>query len=166
MQTHEHPLIFVVDDNSIYNQLVAHHLRLHKFDRIECFLSGEECLQNLYKKPDIVIQDYLMEGINGIAVLKESKKRNPHTEFVFLSGFDNFEVAADTIKYGAYDYVVKDRLALKKLLEAITKIRKIQLNRIPQKPRKIGITFFLITFALVIMTLVSLPVIFPKIFTF
>ena len=103
------PLIFVVDDNSMYNRLIVSHLRLNKFQRIESFLSGEECLANLDKNPDIVIQDYLMNGINGIQVLKESKRRNPKTEFIFLSGDDSFELALNTIKYGAFDYVVKDQ---------------------------------------------------------
>jgi len=166
MQTQDYPLIFVVEDNSSYNILVSSHLRLNKFQRIECFLSGEECLKNLYKKPDIVIQDYHMNGINGIEVLKASKKSNPEAEFIFLSGDDSYELAANTIKYGAYDYLIKDRFALNKLIVAINKIIKIHQIGPPKKHFKIGIPFFVITFALVIMTMVSLPFIFPKIFTF
>ena len=166
MQTLDNPLIFVVEDNSIYNTLVASHLRVNRFQRIECFLSGEECLKNLYKKPDIVIQDYHMNGINGIEVLKASKKSNPATEFIFLSGDDSYELAANTIKYGAFDYLVKGRSAFKKLIVAINNISKIHQIGPPKKHFKIRIPFFLITIALVIMTLVSLPIIFPKIFTF
>jgi len=141
MQIQDNPLIFVVDDNSMYNRLIASHLRLNKFQRIECFLSGEECLENLYKKPDIVIQDYLMNGINGIQVLKEFKKRNPKTEFIFLSGDDSFELAVNTIKYGAFDYVIKDQLAFKKLISSIDKILKIQQVAPPKKLLKMMFPF-------------------------
>ena len=132
MQMQDNPLIFVVDGNSLYNRLIASHLRLNKFQRIECFLSGEECLENIDKKPDIVIQDYLMNGINGIEVLKASKKRNPKTEFIFMSGECSFDIAVNTIKSGAYDYVVKDQFAFKKLISSINEITKIQ----QIKPRK------------------------------
>lgn len=136
MQVQNYPLIFIVEDNSTYNELIMSHLRSNKVKRIECFLSVEECLQNLYKKPDIVIQDYLLSEISGNDILKESKKSDLNTEFVFLSDLDNFsknnnkntglvslsgsdefDAAADTIKYGPHDYVVKDLSALKKLIE-------------------------------------------------
>ena len=135
MQAQNDPLIFIVDDNFVYNKLIATHLKRNKFQRIECFLSGEECMNNLSKKPDIVIQDYHMDGMSGIEVLKESKKRNPTTEFIFLSGDDSYEIAANTIKYGAYDYLVKDRLAFKKLVE---KIRKIQSVKLKNSKNKVG----------------------------
>jgi DNA-binding NarL/FixJ family response regulator len=166
MQTQDYPLIFIVEDNTLYNKLVASHLRMNKFQRIECFFSGEECLLNLYKKPDIIIQDFHMGGINGVEVLRRSKKINPTTEFIFLSGNDNYEIAANTIKYGAYDYLVKDRSALKKLVDAINNIIKIHSIAPPKKRFRIGVPFFLITFTLLIMYYVSLPIIFPKIFNF
>jgi DNA-binding NarL/FixJ family response regulator len=166
MQTQDYPLIFIVEDNSLYNRLIASHLRMNKFQRIECFLSGEDCLMNLYKKPDIVIQDYHMGGINGIDVLRRSKKLNPATEFIFLSGDDNYEIAANSIKYGAYDYLVKDRSALKKLVDAINNIIKTHQIVPPKRRFKIGVPFFLITFAIVVTAFLSLPIIFPNIFTF
>ena len=166
MQTQDYPLIFIVEDNTLYNKLVASHLRMNKFQRIECFLSGEECLSNLYKKPDIIIQDYHLGGINGFEVLRKSKKINPATEFIFLSGDDNYEIAANTIKYGAYDYLIKDRTALKKLIDSIENIIKIHRIVPPKKRFRIGVPFFLITFTFAIVTYVSLPILFPKIFTF
>jgi DNA-binding NtrC family response regulator len=166
MQEHECPLIFVVEDNWIYNNLVVNHLRSNKFQKIESFVSGEECLKNLYKKPDIVVQDYHMDGLNGIDVLKESKKRNPDTEFIFLSGDDSYEIAANTLKYGAFDYLVKDNLALKKLIVVINKIIKTHRIRDHKNHYKVGVPFFLLSFALFIITLASLPIIFPKLFTF
>jgi DNA-binding NtrC family response regulator len=132
METQDNPLIFVVDDNPIYNRLIVSQLRLNKFLRVESYLSGEDCLQNIYKKPDIIVQDYLMNGMDGIEVLKTSKKSNPKTQFIFLSSEDSFEIAVNTIKYGAYEYVIKDQLALKKLILIINKIKIIE----PIKPSK------------------------------
>jgi DNA-binding NtrC family response regulator len=126
MQTQDSPMIFIVEDNSIYNKLIASHLRSNNFLRIESFLSGEECLKNLHKKPDIVIQDYLLNGINGLEVLKETKKKNPKTEFIFISGQDNIDVAVDTIRHGASDYLVKNQFAFKKMIDKIHDLRNTQ----------------------------------------
>src|SRR5674476_998396 len=86
MENQKYPLIFIVEDNSVYNKLIVNHLRSHKLIRTESFLSGEECLKNIDRKPDIIIQDYLLDGINGIEVLKATRKKYPETEFIFLSG--------------------------------------------------------------------------------
>lgn len=166
MQNQEDPLIFIVEDNSIYNKFIASYLRSNKFKRIESFLSGEECLKNLYKKPDIVIQDYLLNGISGIDVLKTTKKINPGTEFIFLSGQDNLSIAVNSIKYGAFDYVVKDRFALNKLTDNINKIIKIQSGQLQNKTYKIGVILFFIALAILIISLASLVIFFPKTFSF
>ena len=166
MQNQDYPLIFIVEDNTIYNKLIASYLRSNKFSRIESFLSGEECLENLYKKPDIVIQDYLLNGISGIDVLKESKKNHPDTEFIFLSGQDNLNIAVNTIKYGAYDYVVKDRYALKKLIDNIHNIMSIQSVRLQNKNYKTGVKLFFLVLAILVVCVAIIGLVFPKIFTF
>lgn len=165
MENQDSPLIFIVEDNSIYNKFIENHLRSNKFKRIESFLSGEECLKNLYKKPDIVIQDYLLDGISGIDVLKTSKVKSPRTEFIFLSGQDNLNIAVNTIKNGAFDYVVKDRFALKKLIDNINKIMRNQSIQYENKTHKIGITLFLIVLSLIIISLISLAIAYPQTFS-
>lgn len=172
MQTQDYPLIFIVEDNFIYNRLIESHLRSNKFIRIESFLSADECLKNLYKKPDIVIQDYLMNELSGNNILKASKNSNPNTEFVLLSGLDNFskrnnpntelislsepdnfDDAVSAIKYGAHDYVAKDLFALKNLLNDLNKIRKIQHIRLQNNQYKVCINLFFIEFVSLMMNL-------------
>ena len=164
MQTN-YPLIFIVENDSSYNKLIASHLISDKFNRTESFFTWEECLKNLYKKPDIIILDYQMNGVNGMSgidVLKESKKFNPKTEYVFLSEDDNFDLAINTIKYGAYDYVIKDQFAFKQLTGKINKIMRIQQLRLHNKRYKVGLTLLFITLALLIMSFVSFAINFPK----
>lgn len=165
MNKEKYPLIFIVEDNSVYNKIIANHLRSHKFIRTESFMSGEECLKNIHKKPDIVIQDYLLDGINGIDVLRATKRKYPETDFIFLSGQDNIEVAINSMKYGAYDYIVKDQYALTKLTD---KINKIMVNHElinSNKRYKLGITLFFIALAIIILILVGLTIFFPKTFS-
>jgi len=84
MQNTKNPLIFVVEDNQLYNRLVVSYLKTNKFTNVESFLTGEEVLKNMHKNPDIVIQDYLLDGISGIEVMIKAKKNYPNVEFIFL----------------------------------------------------------------------------------
>ena len=165
MENQKYPLIFVVEDNSVYSKLIVNHLRSHKLIRTETFPSGEECLKNINRKPDIIIQDYLLDGINGIDVLKTTKKKYPNTEFIFLSGQDDIEVAINSMKYGAYDYIVKDQHALIKLTD---KINKIMINHelVDNNIRyRRGIIFFCIALAIIFLIFVGLTIFFPSAFS-
>jgi DNA-binding NtrC family response regulator len=166
MQKRTDPLIFIVEDNPVYNKLVVNYLNSKKFSRIESFLSGEECMKNISMKPDIIIQDYLLEGMNGIEVLKATKKIHPQIEFIFLSGQDSVDVAINTMKHGAYDYIVKDQMALKKMADKITKIIAIQKLVKSNKRYKVGIALFFLTLALIVIFLISLSIIYPSEFNF
>ena len=148
-------LIFVVENNKIFNQLVTEDLKKQHFTRIKSVFSGEECMEAIERGeiPDIVIQDYLLEEMNGIDVLRKVKKKSPRTEFLFLTSNENMEVAVNTIKFGAYDYIVKDKLALEKVVYKLNKI--IQLKKLQKKNRQIrmsmlvflGFIFLVVIFA-------------------
>lgn len=165
MQKPTDPLIFIVEDNPVYNKLVVNYLQSKRFNRIESFFSGEECLKRITEKPDIIIQDYLLEGIDGIEVLKQVKRTYPDTEFIFLSGQDSVDVAVNTLKMGAYDYIVKDQMALKKLVDKISKIVHVQKLVKSNRRFKIGIVVFFVSVALVILLLIGMSLLFPDQFS-
>ncbi|HBL75950.1 MAG: hypothetical protein A2W90_11075 [Bacteroidetes bacterium GWF2_42_66] len=154
MQNTRNPLIFVVEDNQMYNKLVVSYLRSNKLTNVESYLTGEEALANLHKKPDIVIQDYLLDKMTGIDVLVRTKKICPDTEFIFLSGQDSIDIAINSMKYGAYDYIVKDQMALKKMVDKIHKILSVHNLKKTNKRYKIGvILFFSVLFVLIVVTI-------------
>jgi len=129
------------------------------------FESGEECIKNIHLKPDIIIQDYLLEGINGLDVLIASKKKNPAIDFIFLSGQDNIEVAINCMKFGACDYIVKDQYALIKLSERINKVLSRRELLKSNKRFKLGITLFSIALVIIILIFVCLAILFPNTFS-
>ncbi len=166
MQNTKNPLIFVVEDNQMYNRLVVSYLKTNKFTNIESYLSGEEVLKNMHKNPEIIIQDYLLEGMTGIEVLIKAKKTNPNVEFIFLSGQDSIDIAINTMKYGAYDYIVKDQMALQKLVNKINKITSVTELVKSNKRYKIGVILFFIGLGLLVITTIVLAVKYPRIFGF
>ena len=164
MKNSKYPLIFIVEDNQIYNKLISNHLHTHKFVNVESFLSGEECLKNINQKPDIIIQDFLLEGVNGLDVLIATRKKYPTTDFIFLSGQDSIEIAVNCMKYGAYDYIVKDQYALLKLSDKINKVLVHRELIKSNKRFKRGIMLFAVALALIILIFVILSIIYPTTF--
>ncbi|MEI6276398.1 MAG: response regulator [Prolixibacteraceae bacterium] len=162
MRKKNDPLIFIVEDNPVYNKLVVSYLHSKKFNRVESFLSGEECLKRIHEKPDIIIQDYLLEGIDGLEVMMTTKKINPHIEFIILSGQDSIEVAINTLKYGAYDYIVKDQMALSKMVDKILKIIALQELIRNNKRFKYGILLFFGALVAILLVIKLMSVMFPQ----
>ncbi len=164
MQNTKNPLIFVVEDNQMYNKLVVSYLKTNKFTNVESYLSGEEALNNMHKNPDIIIQDYLLDGMTGIEVLIKAKKINPAVEFIFLSGQDSIDIAINSMKYGAYDYIVKDQMALQKMVNKINKINSVTELVKTNKRYKIGVILFFIGLGLLIIVTLLLALFYPQIF--
>jgi DNA-binding NtrC family response regulator len=155
MSAKKNLLIFVVEDNKIYNHLVSEFLKKKKIE-IKSFYNGKECLSAVKdgEIPDIIIQDYFLEDITGIEVLKQVKKISHKTEFIFLTGNENMEVAVNTIKYGAYDYIIKDELALDRVVDKIHKIVKLfELEKKNNQIKKAMIGFLVVVVVLVIFAI-------------
>lgn len=81
--------------------------------RFEAYLAQneDEFLQGLYEfKPDIIISDYLLPEFDGMRALEYSLTYDSTVPFIILTGFINEEIAVDSIKAGATDYVLKERI--------------------------------------------------------
>jgi two-component system OmpR family response regulator len=119
--------IFLVDDDKMFTETLRHALDEEKRE-IRTFPTGEECLESVKKEdPKIVVVDYYLNSIsssamNGIQVLNRIKQANPDTEVIMLSSQDSVNVARDTLKYGAYDYIAKGQSAFVKVKNTVEHI--------------------------------------------
>jgi len=136
MSNNEMISVYLVDDDIMFLKSLEHHLlhKLKSYVQIKSFPTGEEFLVHLNEKPDIVVLDYVLDGtdagMNGIDVLRLIKERSAQTTVIMLSGQDQLEVAIETIKHGAYDYVVKNENAFLKTQNLIRNaITSISLTR-------------------------------------
>lgn len=73
------------------------------------FKTGEEALQKLPEiKPDIVIMDINLPGMNGIECIRQVKDKSPLTQFMMFTVYENDEKVFEALKAGASGYLLKN----------------------------------------------------------
>lgn len=103
------PFIMLVDDEVQFVETTAKRLTARNMNVISAF-NAEECLEKIKARPediDVVILDIKMPGMNGIAALKEIKKRSPLMEVIMLTGHGTIDSAIASMKLGAWDFLMK-----------------------------------------------------------
>lgn len=131
METEKKIKLFLVDDDAMFlRSLEIQFLQHGDFD-IETFATGELCLQNLSRNPDVIILDYHLDGIdrnamNGMETLDKIKAINANTPVIMLSSQDKIDVAINCMHHKAFDYVVKSETAFMRLKNGITTVLHYQ----------------------------------------
>ena len=134
MKKNEKIKLFLVDDDTVFLKSLEIEFKHNGDFDIETFETGELCLASLPHKPDVIILDFLLDGIvknamNGIETLDKIKEFNTEIPVIMLSAQDKIEVAISCMHHKAFDYVVKSETAfvrLKKAIETIFKYQKIE----------------------------------------
>ena len=119
--------LFLVDDDALFLKKLEIEFLQHADFEIETFATGELCLANLTKNPDVIILDYHLDGIdknaiNGMETLDKIKATNPDIPVIMLSSQDKIAVAIDCMHHRAFDYVVKSETSFMRLQKIITSI--------------------------------------------
>lgn len=60
--------------------------------------------------PDVILSDYSLPLFDGVTALRIARQRVPDVPFIFVSGSIGEERAVEALRYGASDYIIKDRL--------------------------------------------------------
>lgn len=121
--------LYLVDDDALYLKGLEIEFRLHADFDIVTFATGELCIEHLADKPDVIILDYHLDGINkfamnGIETLDRIKAFDAEMPVLMLSSQDKIDVAVSCMHHGAADYIVKSETAFLRLQKAITNIFK------------------------------------------
>lgn len=86
---------------------------------------GLEALEKIKEeKPDLVITDIRMPGLDGLELISQAKALQPNLQFIIISGHKQFDYAQSAIKYGVAEYLLKP-------------IKKQELNQTLQRMKKL-----------------------------
>ena len=131
------PKIFIVEDDVFYANLLKKEIIKNRLGNVETYYTGEDFFDNLYKMPDMVLLDHNLGGMNGVAVLKKIKAISPKVQVIFLSAQEKIHVAITSLKFGAFDYVEKNKTAFRRIKALIRRIGKF--NQIAEENKQFNI---------------------------
>src|ERR1041384_7565672 len=104
--------ILHLEDNAFDAELVRSQLEaeglsctIKRVETREAFLSALEM-----EPYDLVISDFTLPTFDGVSALALCRQRTPDVPFIFVSGTIGEESAVQSLKSGATDYVLKDRM--------------------------------------------------------
>lgn len=94
----------------------------HDFRVLDTFSNAEDALVGLPGlKPDIVIMDINLPGMNGIECIRQVKDKSPATQFLMFTVYENDEKVFEALKAGASGYMLKNT-GLVQLLESVKEL--------------------------------------------
>jgi len=101
------PRILVVDDEKEVCTLLSRFFTKKNY-QVRTAVTAEEAIRILETESmDAVLLDIVLPGMSGLEALSRIRTRWPGLPVVMVSGQDDEEVAKETLKAGAFDYVVK-----------------------------------------------------------
>ncbi|HUL37599.1 MAG TPA: sigma-54 dependent transcriptional regulator [Thermodesulfobacteriota bacterium] len=99
--------ILVVDDEPILRDSLEVALKTSNYEVIAA-RTGEEGLEQFKNgKPDLVLLDHWLPGINGDEVLRKIKEEDPDIPVIIMTAQGSIELAVNSMKMGAFDFIVK-----------------------------------------------------------
>lgn len=117
--------IYLVDDDFFNLTLCQQHLINLGYPQVQTFSNGLDCLDNLQERPDVIFLDHLMEDISGLDLLKKIKRFDPDIPVIMLSGQENMKTAIDSLKYGAFDYIIKGEDTEKRITDVMERLEAL-----------------------------------------
>lgn len=156
--------VYLVDDDSVYLDTLEYTLQSSPYSNqlnLKTFSTGEACIKEVFTtSPDIVVLDYYLnstskKAMNGIKILSILKRFNRNIQVVMLSSQEKMDIAVNSLKYGASDYVIKNENAFSSIKNSINTM----LCDIDVKRSSLNYQVWNIAFAILFLTALILLVV-------
>ena len=123
--------ILICDDEGIVQESLKFMIRKSFGDKceLESAKNGRTAIELAESfRPDIVLMDIQMPGINGIEAMQEIRKENKNIIFIVLTAYDKFEYTQKSIDIGVMSYLTKP-INRDTLIETLHKAMKLVKER-------------------------------------
>ncbi len=117
-------LVFFVDDDKMILNLLEYTFKSRSGIQVKTFFSGEECIENMHLKPDLIVLDHIFPenqggSLSGMDVLIKLKEMKSNAKVIVLSCQEDENLIPEFIKNGASKYISKDDYFIDDLIESI-----------------------------------------------
>ena len=104
---HKDIKVLVVDDEVAFANTLSQRLQMRDM-KVGIAYDGEEALSKLEKEePDVMVLDLRMPGMQGMDVLRETKKAYPLVQVIVLTGHGTDKDAEEAKRLGGFDFLNK-----------------------------------------------------------
>ena len=101
------PTLFLIEDEATLAKNIARYLERHGWD-VEIATTAEDALQRVAGVgPDVIMLDFNLPGMDGLAALAILRERDPQARIVMLTGHASVQLAVDAMKAGTSDFITK-----------------------------------------------------------
>lgn len=130
--------VLIVDDQPLICDGIAKLLEGEReIEVIGRAYSGKEAIEIADKlKPDVILMDIRMPGMDGIEATKVIKTSNPSIQIIAISVYEEDELIMQMFQAGAVGYILKD-ISLENLVKAIKNVYKGSTMINPKVSRKL-----------------------------
>lgn len=124
--------VLIVDDDKLIRNMLCELLELNGFSYTEASCGTDAIKIFRDNRPDAVLLDLKLPGMDGIETMKELMLIDKDIPVIFVTGMADIETAIETIKLGAYDFIIKppkiDRLifTLKRAVDKLEMTRSLK----------------------------------------
>lgn len=124
--------LLIIDDEPVILDLTSLVLRSKGFEVFQADNAQDGYRIIGDQNPAVVLLDYVMPEVDGMAALREIGRKFPLTYVIMLTGKGNEEIAVELMKAGASDYIAKpfSNTNLVERVENILRLREIELRNI------------------------------------
>lgn len=121
--------VLIVDDEEDFRTTLAGRLQLRDLQP-DTAADGEKALELLRKQvePDVMVLDLRLPGMDGIELLRRTRKAYPDMEVIILTGYGTAAAEAEARKLGVFDYLQKP-VTIDLLAETIKSAYRRKLER-------------------------------------
>lgn len=123
--------IYIVDDEQTIREGLT--TALEADYQVEAFAAAENAIDAIISHPpDLVLLDIGLPGMNGIEALREIKSLYPEILIIMITAYEDINSVISSMKFGAYDYVVKPihmdglEVTIRNALESIQLRKEVQ----------------------------------------
>lgn len=124
--------VLVLEDRPVDAELILHELKRSGYNYVSKRVDTQaDYIQAIEEIPDIILADFSLPQFTAMQALRLLQERGLDIPFVVVTGTTSEEAAVDTMKHGAADYLLKDRLG--RLTQAVE--RALQQKRLRDEKR-------------------------------
>ncbi|MGV3636902.1 MAG: sigma-54-dependent transcriptional regulator, partial [Flavobacteriales bacterium] len=112
-------VLFIVEDDPFYGELLKYHLSLNPDHAVELFRDGSTMLAQLHRRPAVITIDLSLPDMQGERLFERIRQVDPAVPVIVVSGQEDVKRAVGLLKQGVRDYILKDEHAKDLLWNAV-----------------------------------------------